>query len=96
MALLVFITPMTHLKSSQLILTSAIKLAQKSYGYKQNGIISAGLIKDLNVPVRNRIEQMLINMERMRWMPKESPGRRILANIPEFKIHVLDGMEKDI
>ena len=73
---------------------AAVKQAQKRYGYKQDGVIGADLIKDLNVPVKNRIEQMLINMERMRWMPKDPQGSRIVVNIPEYKMHVLDGTKK--
>jgi len=75
-------------------LTAAVKMVQKRYGQDQDGIIDNDLIKVLNVPVNDRIEQMLINMERMRWMPKESPGSRIVANIPEFKMHIFQGGEK--
>jgi murein L,D-transpeptidase YcbB/YkuD len=71
-------------------LREAVKRVQKQFGYKQNGVINYTLIKALNVPVNKRIEQLLINMERMRWMPEEAGGERIIANIPEFKIHVFD------
>jgi murein L,D-transpeptidase YcbB/YkuD len=52
----------------------AIKQAQKRYGFKADGMITTVFIADLNVPVKSRIEQLLINMERMRWMPKEPQG----------------------
>jgi len=32
----------------------------------------------------------MINMERMRWMPEKARVERIIADIPEFKIHVFD------
>ena len=73
---------------------AAIKQAQKRFGYKQEGNINASLIKELNVPVKARIEQLLINMERMRWMPKEPAGNRIVVNIPEFKMHVFENSKK--
>lgn len=75
-------------------LAAAIKQAQKRFGFKQNGIIDTVLINQLNIPVKDRIEQLLINMERMRWMPLESAGNRLLFNIPEFKLHVYEKGEK--
>lgn len=75
-------------------LTIATKQAQSRFGFKQNGMVNTELIKALNVPVGERIEQMLINMERMRWMPKEPSGNRIVANIPEYKAHVYEDSQK--
>lgn len=57
-------------------------------------MITAAFITELNVPVKERIEQMLVNMERMRWMPKEPEGNRIVANIPDFKVHVFERSKK--
>jgi murein L,D-transpeptidase YcbB/YkuD len=75
-------------------LVMGIKRAQQTFGYKPDGIISATLLKDLNVPVQKRIEQILVNMNRMRWMPLEPDGKLILVNIPEFVLHFLDGKNK--
>ena len=73
---------------------NGIQHFQQRFGYKPDGIITATLIKDMNVPVEKRIEQILINMNRMRWMPQE-PGRKlILVNIPEFVLHFVDGKNK--
>ncbi len=71
-------------------LATGVKRVQKRFGLRQTGIADAALVKALNVPVQKRIVQMLINMERMRWMPEESKQERIVANIPEFKIHVFN------
>jgi len=71
-------------------LADAVKSAQERFGLKADGIIRNSLVQELNVPVEKRIEQMLINLERMRWLPKEQPGNRIVANIPEFKLHVFE------
>lgn len=75
-------------------LTEAVKMAQIRFGYKSNGTVTVALINALNVPVQQRIQQMVINMERMRWMPKESAGDRIVVNIPEFKMHVYGDSKK--
>ena len=72
----------------------AIKHAQQTFGYKPTGILSVTLIKDLNVLVTVRIKQILINMNRMRWMPVEPEGKLILVNIPEFVLHFFEGKTK--
>jgi murein L,D-transpeptidase YcbB/YkuD len=67
---------------------------QRRFGYTPDGKITAAIIKEMNVPVQNRLQQILINMERMRWMPSRPSGDLILVNIPEFVMHVYDGTKK--
>ena len=71
-------------------LEAAVHRAQKRFGFHEDGVIDAGLVKALNVPAKDRIEQILINLERMRWLPEKQSPNRIVANIPEFKIHVYE------
>ena len=75
-------------------LTLGIKNFQKRYGYTQDGIVTSSLLKEMNVPAVDRVKQILINMNRMRWMPQEPDGRLILVNIPEFILHMYDGKTK--
>lgn len=72
-------------------LVKAIKVVQSNYGFTADGVVSPTLIKELNVPVSKRIEQLLVNLERMRWMPAEPSGNLIWVNIPAFKLYVQDG-----
>ncbi|HEV7621679.1 MAG TPA: L,D-transpeptidase family protein, partial [Flavisolibacter sp.] len=75
-------------------LENGIRSFQSRMGYTPDGIVTATLIKDLNVPVQKRIEQLLINMGRMRWMTTEPSGQLIVVNIPEFVLHVYEGKNK--
>jgi murein L,D-transpeptidase YcbB/YkuD len=72
-------------------LEMAIKNFQLRHGYKDDGIVSAALIKEMNVPSEKRLQQILMNMGRMRWLPPEPAGELIVVNIPEFMLHVYDG-----
>lgn len=72
-------------------LDAALKEYQSNHGINPDGKITTAVIQSLNVPVLNRIQQLLINMERMRWMPTTKEGKLILVNIPEFMLHVSDG-----
>jgi L,D-transpeptidase YcbB len=75
-------------------LSGAIKNFQARFGYKQTGKLSSALIKEMNVPALERVKQILINMNRMRWIPQEPDGQLIVVNIPEFILHVYDGKNK--
>ena len=75
-------------------LLSVIKSMQKSFGIKEDGIINATFINELNVPVKERIKQLLINLERMRWVPEQPSGEFIIVNIPEFRLHVFENTKK--
>jgi len=74
-------------------LEAAVKTFQTQMGYKPDGVISPLLVKDMNVPATARLEQILLNMGRMRWMPTEPSGELIVVNIPEFKLHVYNKNE---
>ena len=75
-------------------LVNGIKHFQQRLGLTQDGLISTALLKDLNVTAQQRLQQLLINLNRMRWMPQEPQGRLILVNIPEFILHLFDGKNK--
>ncbi|HET9826667.1 MAG TPA: L,D-transpeptidase family protein [Chitinophagaceae bacterium] len=72
----------------------AVKNFQERHGYKPTGIISDSLIKEMNVPAEQRVEQILMNMDRMRWLTNEPKGNLIVVNIPEFVLHLYDGKQK--
>ena len=75
-------------------LAGGIKNFQTRYGYAPTGVLTDGLIKDMNVPVASRIKLLLVNMGRMQWMINEPKGKLIVVNIPEFILHVKDGADK--
>lgn len=75
-------------------LKMGIQNYQRRFGYTPDGKITASLIKEMNVPAQERLQQILINMERMRWMPSRPSGDLFLVNIPEFVLHAYDGKKK--
>jgi murein L,D-transpeptidase YcbB/YkuD len=75
-------------------LEMAVKKFQTRHGYKPNGIVTGQLVNDMNVPAGERLKEILLNMDRMRWMPQKPTGNLIIVNIPEFILHVMDGKNK--
>jgi murein L,D-transpeptidase YcbB/YkuD len=72
----------------------AVKNFQGRHGYRPTGIISDSLIKEMNVPAIKRVQQLLMNMDRMRWLASEPQKNLIVVNIPEFVLHVYEGNKK--
>lgn len=71
-------------------LVIATKKYQQRMGLTIDGVIGNKMIAELNVPLKQRLRQILINLERLRWMPPEKDTNYILVNIPEYKMHVYD------
>lgn len=69
---------------------AAVLQAQRRFGLKEDGVVGKEMVRVLNVPLERRIEQVLINLERMRWLPPQTEGKQLLANIPDFRLHVFD------
>jgi L,D-transpeptidase YcbB len=76
-------------------LKNSMKKFQKRHGLKEDGILTAKSLKVLNVSVKERIEQIIVNMERWRWVPQINSPNYVMVNIPEFKLHVIE-KEKEI
>jgi murein L,D-transpeptidase YcbB/YkuD len=72
-------------------LVPAVKKLQKQYGFKEDGQVFTEFVKELNIPVENRIRQVQLNMQRIEKMPAPVQGTRLVANIPEYKLHVYEG-----
>ena len=75
-------------------LAIAVRNFQARHGFSETGNISDSLIKEMNVPVEKRVEQLLMNMDRMRWVANNPSGNLIVVNIPEFVMHVYEGKQK--
>ena len=69
-------------------LSVAIKHFQKRNGLNPDGKLNKETIAELNIPLKTRIKQILVNMERSRWLPPTLAGDYVAVNIPEFKVHV--------
>ncbi|AMR31526.1 hypothetical protein A0256_08845 [Mucilaginibacter sp. PAMC 26640] len=69
-------------------LVQGVKSFQERNGLAAKGSIDAPTVAALNVPLKKRIIQILVNMERSRWLPVTIGGDYLAVNIPEFQLHV--------
>ena len=73
-------------------LEQAIIRFKTRHGMNANLKLNASFFKQLTIPVHKRIEQMIINLERLRWIPVDDHGGEfILVNLPEYQLHYYIG-----
>ncbi len=67
-------------------LVDGVKHFQQRHGLEPNGIIDTGTQTALAVNVQERIGDIALSMERMRWMPHDLGSRYVLVNIPGYRL----------
>jgi L,D-transpeptidase YcbB len=78
-------------KTYSKLLQQSVAQFQKRHGLKNDGIANITTVQYLNIPVEKWIKQILINMERMRWVPAQPTGDFIFINIPQFYLTAFEG-----
>jgi L,D-transpeptidase YcbB len=71
-------------------LEEAVKAFQRNHGLASDGRVGPASRRALNVPATQRHRQLVVNLERWRWLPRELGDRYILVNIPGYQVHVVD------
>jgi len=74
------------------VLVAAVKRFQDRHGLEPDGIIGKGTVAALNVPIRRRVEQLALTLERLRWIPDLEGERFIVVNIPTFHLWAWDSL----
>ena len=69
-------------------LAMSLALFQGRNGLDTTGRLNKETLAALNVPLKSRIRQIAVNMERSRWLPVTLNSDYISVNIPEYKLHV--------
>jgi murein L,D-transpeptidase YcbB/YkuD len=72
----------------------AVKHFQRRHGLDDDGRLGSSTIKQLNVPLQERVLQLRLTLERWRWLPAEFSAPPIIVNIPDFRLRVLDENNK--
>jgi len=75
-------------------LVDAIRRFQRRHGMDADGRLGPATIKQLNVPLQDRVLQLQLTLERWRWLPSAFSAPPIIVNIPDFRLRVLDEYNK--
>jgi murein L,D-transpeptidase YcbB/YkuD len=71
------------------VVVDAVKRFQQRHGLDTDGVLGKGTVTQLNVPLKIRVEQLDLTLERYRWIPPDFPEPPIVVNIPEFRLRTL-------
>jgi murein L,D-transpeptidase YcbB/YkuD len=71
-------------------LVDAVKRFQDRHGLENDGVIGAGTVRALNVTLAERVRQIELAMERMRWLPDLSNRPNVFVNVPLFRLWATD------
>lgn len=67
----------------------AVKKFQRRHGLASDGVIGKATILALNTTKDERKQQIIANLERWRWYPKDLNDQYLIVNIPDFKLRVI-------
>lgn len=71
-------------------LLAAVKAFQRRHGLRDDGNVGTETIAAMNVPVSERIVQLIINLERRRWLGPQLGDRYIYVNIADNDLKVVE------
>lgn len=71
-------------------LVNAIKAFQLQHGLNADGIIGKNTLSALNKAPLEKVKQLRINMERLRWLPRNLGERYVLVNIAGFQLAAIE------
>jgi len=67
-------------------LEKAVKKFQDRHNLTTDGVIGTGTLKQMNIPVEDRIDQIRINLERARWVMHHPEDNFLIVNIAGFYV----------
>lgn len=75
------------------VLAMKVMAFQQRHGLNPDGVIGSFTLQALNLTPAQRAEMMRVNMERLRWLPLETPKKYVLVNIANFTMDVIEGSD---
>lgn len=75
------------------IMLDAVKKFQTRHGLEPDGIIGKGTLTALNFTKDQRRKQIIVNLERWRWFPRDLGIDHIVVNIPNYYLHAVQNTD---
>ncbi len=71
----------------------AVRQYQEENGLEADGIIGPSTLGQLNMSVIDRIYQILANLERWRWLPRDRGDFYVQVDVPGFRVNIVKNGE---
>ncbi len=72
---------------------AAVRRFQERHGLDADGAVGRQTLAELNVPVEARIDQLRINLERIRWVFRDLEPRFLLVNIARYRVLLVENQQ---
>lgn len=70
-------------------LKEGVERFQARHGLLDDGVLGRGTINALNVTPAQRVRQLALTLERLRWLPDFGPGPLIVVDLPAYRLWAL-------
>ena len=64
----------------------AVITYQQNNGLYDDGIVDDDTLASLNIPITKKIQQMEMNLDKMRWLPNNLGTQYIMVNLPDYSL----------
>ncbi|MGI4721338.1 MAG: L,D-transpeptidase family protein [Janthinobacterium lividum] len=71
-------------------LAAAVRRFQARHGLAEDGVLGSDTLAALSVPLAQRVEQLTLTLERLRWLPAQSQSRIVAINVPAYRLWAVD------
>ena len=73
----------------------AVKSFQTRHGLDADGALGSATIRMINVPIAQRVRQLELATERMRWLPTLDDRPNVFVNVALFRLWATDPASRD-
>lgn len=75
-------------------LVKTVMVYQEKNGLEPDGVVGGKTLDMLNTSLKERVNQLQLNLERMRWSAERPDGRYLLVNVPQYMLYIYEGDSK--
>ncbi|WP_299726168.1 L,D-transpeptidase family protein [uncultured Tateyamaria sp.] len=80
----------TNTQTYDASIQSAVQQFQLAHGLAADGVVGESTMSEINKGVQDRLQSIIVAMERERWVNQERGKRHVLVNLPDFTAKIVD------